>query len=38
MAARWKKKIDIYMGKDVEAARSWGVREVTIHWDGAPAP
>ena len=34
MAARWEKKIDIYMGEDVAAAREWGTREVTIHWDG----
>ena len=26
MAARWKNKIDIYMGKDVEAALDWGMR------------
>lgn len=32
MAARWKRKIDIYMGNDREAARSWGVRQVRIHW------
>lgn len=32
MAARWRKKIDIFMGKDVERAREWGKREVTIHW------
>lgn len=32
MAKRWKRKIDIYMGKDVEAARRWGERQVTIHW------
>jgi 3D (Asp-Asp-Asp) domain-containing protein len=32
MAARWKRKIDIYMGEDVAAARHWGVRSVTIHW------
>ena len=32
MNARWKQKIDIYMGVDVEAAREWGVREVTIRW------
>jgi 3D (Asp-Asp-Asp) domain-containing protein len=35
MAARWKRKIDIYMGEDVAAARSWGRRRVTIRW---PAP
>ena len=32
MARRWTRKIDIYMGDDVEAARDWGVREVRIHW------
>ena len=32
MAARWKKKIDIYMGDDVQAAKEWGNRKVTIHW------
>lgn len=32
MAQRWEKHIDIYMGEDIEAAREWGVREVTIHW------
>jgi 3D (Asp-Asp-Asp) domain-containing protein len=36
MARRWRRKIDIYMGDDVEAARAWGVREVRIHWR-APA-
>jgi 3D (Asp-Asp-Asp) domain-containing protein len=32
MAARWKQKIDVYMGVDVKAAREWGVRKVRIHW------
>ena len=32
MARRWTRKIDIYMGDDVDAARAWGVREVRIHW------
>jgi 3D (Asp-Asp-Asp) domain-containing protein len=32
MAKRWRKKIDIYMGEDVQAARNWGVRKVTIRW------
>ncbi|KZX81476.1 hypothetical protein A3717_37335, partial [Alcanivorax sp. HI0013] len=27
---RWKKKIDIYMGEDIQAARQWGRRKVTI--------
>jgi 3D (Asp-Asp-Asp) domain-containing protein len=34
MAKRWKQKIDIYMGDDVEAALRWGRRAVTIRWDG----
>ena len=32
MHRRWRKKIDIFMGDDVEGARQWGVREVTIRW------
>jgi 3D (Asp-Asp-Asp) domain-containing protein len=32
MARRWRNKIDIYMGEDVDAARRWGVREVRIRW------
>ncbi len=32
MAARWTKRIDIYMGVDVKAARAWGARQVRIHW------
>ncbi|MBU0655960.1 MAG: 3D domain-containing protein [Gammaproteobacteria bacterium] len=32
MHSRWRKKIDIYMGKDRRAARHWGRRKVTIHW------
>jgi len=31
---RWKKRIDIYMGRDVHAARAWGRREVQIQWAG----
>ncbi|MGF1724477.1 3D domain-containing protein [Photobacterium nomapromontoriensis] len=30
MHKRWRNKIDIYMGKDVRAARHWGRRHVTI--------
>jgi 3D (Asp-Asp-Asp) domain-containing protein len=33
MARRWKRRIDIYMGEDVRAARRWGVRPVEIRWD-----
>ncbi len=32
MNKRWKKKIDIYMGNDVKAARQWGKQEVVIYW------
>lgn len=33
MNARWEKRIDIYMGMDLEAAREWGKQSVIIHWD-----
>jgi len=32
MARRWTRKIDIYMGNDVKAARRWGRRKVRISW------
>jgi 3D (Asp-Asp-Asp) domain-containing protein len=32
MNKRWRKKIDIYMGKDRRAAKQWGRRNVTIEW------
>lgn len=32
MHRRWKKKIDIYMGEDIEAAREWGRRKVVIRY------
>jgi len=32
MGRRWKRRIDIYMGEDVDAALAFGVREVRIHW------
>ena len=32
MPSQWEKRIDIYMGEDVRAARHWGKREVRIHW------
>ena len=32
MPSQWSKRIDIYMGDDVPAARRWGKREVRIHW------
>lgn len=30
MNRRWKKRIDIYMGVDVKAAKKWGKKEVSI--------
>ncbi|WP_072658720.1 3D domain-containing protein [Mariprofundus micogutta] len=32
MNKRWSRKIDIYMGHDIKAARKWGKRKVTISW------
>ena len=31
-AARFTNHIDIYMGTDVDAAKEWGVKDVTITW------
>lgn len=31
-ASRHRQRIDIYMGKDVAAARQWGIRKVTMRW------
>jgi len=32
MHDRWSRRIDLYMGLDVKAARSWGKRRVHIRW------
>ncbi len=33
MAARWRNKIDIFMGKNVEAAREWGIKkDIRVTW------
>jgi 3D (Asp-Asp-Asp) domain-containing protein len=32
MAARWRRKIDLYMGADEAAAERFGERRVTIRW------
>lgn len=32
MHARWKNKIDIYMGTDVKAAKKWGRKKVKIEY------
>jgi 3D (Asp-Asp-Asp) domain-containing protein len=33
MHSRWRKRIDIYMGVDVRAARRWGRKQVRIYWN-----
>lgn len=33
-AARWNRRIDIYMGVDRDAALRWGKRSVRISWQG----
>jgi 3D (Asp-Asp-Asp) domain-containing protein len=38
MNKRWKKKIDIYMGTDVDKAREWGKKKVTIYWEEDAKP
>lgn len=32
MHSKWRNKIDIYFGKDVQAARKWGRRKVKIEY------
>lgn len=32
MHKRWRRKIDIYMGRDVKAARRWGNHNLIIRW------
>jgi 3D (Asp-Asp-Asp) domain-containing protein len=36
MNSRWEKKIDIFMGKNVEQAIQWGIKRVTIKWEVEP--
>jgi len=36
MNKRWKRKIDVYMGHDVDAARRFGRRRVRISWAAPP--
>lgn len=33
MNKRWKKRIDLYMGKDKREAFKWGKKKVTIEWN-----
>ena len=32
MHYRWRRRIDIYMGDDLEAARKWGTRRLRVHY------
>lgn len=32
MHYRWRRRIDIYMGDDIEAARKWGTRRLRVHY------
>jgi 3D (Asp-Asp-Asp) domain-containing protein len=32
MNPRWQRKIDIYMGNNIKAAKKWGKRQVYIQW------
>jgi 3D (Asp-Asp-Asp) domain-containing protein len=32
MHRRWHRRIDIYMGNNLQAAKNWGRRNVTISW------
>lgn len=36
MNSRWEKKIDIYMGTDVQEALEWGIKKVIISWEAEP--
>ena len=32
MNKRWKDRIDIYMGKDIKAAKKWGIKKLEIRF------
>jgi 3D (Asp-Asp-Asp) domain-containing protein len=34
MHPRWRNRIDVYMGEDVQAAREFGKRRARIYWSG----
>jgi len=38
MASRWRRKIDLYMGVDRDAAIAWGIRKVRIRWGASSVP
>lgn len=33
MHPKWKKRIDLYMGDEIQRAKEWGIRTVTIVWE-----
>ena len=35
MAKRWRRRIDVYMGLDVDGARQFGRRTVKLRWAAA---
>ncbi len=37
MNKRWNRRIDIYMGNDIQAAQQWGSKKVRIQWQVADA-
>ena len=37
MNRRWERRIDVYMGEDVRAARRFGKQDTTITWDAPEA-
>lgn len=37
MNKRWRRKIDIYMDKDIKKAKEWGKRKVIIRWVDEPS-
>jgi len=36
MNRRWKKKIDIYMGENIQKAKNWGAKKVTLQYAFRP--
>lgn len=36
MPSKWSRKIDVFMGRDVKAAKHFGKRSVRIRWRPAP--
>ena len=36
MNRRWKKKIDIYMGENIDKAKNWGAKKITLQYAFRP--